>query len=100
MNIEEQRLLKYFIELAIGYRENCCISSNIANELSSFIDGNIEELGFHIEFDQVNPDVCRLWRLSDWRSSSERLSLIREKSAAEREARLHKEEILFSFRSK
>ena len=90
-------LLKFFISSSIGYREKCFIPLSIAKVLINEIP-NIEE-HFHIII-KDGEEIAEIWNLSDWRSSLERLSLIREKSAAEREARLHRKEILASLRSK
>lgn len=81
-------LLKYFIELAISYKEFCTVEADIGDQLYQLDE---DETHFHLEYLEGGK-LCQVWKRKDWLDSIERYNRIKEVSSRERQIRFEKEE--------
>jgi len=83
------KLLKHFIDLAISYKEFSVISIEHGKQIEEL---DPFEEHFHCEF--INNDLCKIYRIKDWRENTARLEAIKRQSEIERAERFRREEII------
>lgn len=82
-------LLKYFIEGTISYKEYTTVEHHIGLQVK---EADINEEFFHVEI--INNDLCKIYRIQDWRENVSRIEAIKIQSEQDRQERFRREEII------